>query len=82
MQKMWRKQRCRDIMVINHRHQGLAEKICKTHRIELAKRINFRVRSEKYRVGFMCEMWDFCRGFPQKVQDTKELKRLKDYTGI
>jgi hypothetical protein len=33
--------------VINYRFKGLAEKICKTHAIVLAKLIKLRVRSEK-----------------------------------
>jgi hypothetical protein len=33
--------------VINNRFKGLAEKICKTHAIVLAKLIKLRVRSEK-----------------------------------
>jgi hypothetical protein len=36
------KTRCRDLMVINHRLQGLAEKICKTHKTVLAKRLKDR----------------------------------------
>jgi hypothetical protein len=41
------KTRCRDLLVINHRLQGLAEKICKTHKTVLAKRLKDRVRPEK-----------------------------------
>jgi hypothetical protein len=41
------KTRLDDLFVINYRSQGLAEKICKTHAIVLAKLIKLGVRSEK-----------------------------------
>jgi hypothetical protein len=41
------KTRFRDLLVINHRLQGLAEKICKTHKIVLAKRLKDRIRPKK-----------------------------------
>jgi hypothetical protein len=41
------KTRLGDLVAINYRCQGLAEKICKTHAIVLAKLIKLRVRSEK-----------------------------------
>jgi hypothetical protein len=41
------KTRLEDLFVINYRSQGLAEKICKTHQIVLAKRIKLGVRSAK-----------------------------------
>jgi hypothetical protein len=41
------KTRLEDLFVINYRSQGLAEKICKTHQIVLAKRIKLGVRSVK-----------------------------------
>jgi hypothetical protein len=58
--------------VINYRQQGLAEKICKTHQIVLAKRSKDRVRSTKW-LG-----WDLCvkggillGGYLQIYQDTR-----------
>jgi hypothetical protein len=36
-----------DLVVINYRSQGLAEKICKTHQTVLVKRTKYRVRSIK-----------------------------------
>jgi predicted transcriptional regulator len=36
----------RHLSAINNRYQGLAEKICKTHAIVLAKLIKLRVRSD------------------------------------
>ena len=42
-----KKTRSRDLNRINHRLQGLTEKIGKTHGIVLAKRLNFGVRSIK-----------------------------------
>jgi hypothetical protein len=41
------KTRLEDLLVINYRLQGLAEKICKTSAIVLAKLIKLGVRSEK-----------------------------------
>jgi hypothetical protein len=41
------KQESSDLNAINHRCRGLAEKICKTHAIVLAKLIKLKVRSEK-----------------------------------
>jgi hypothetical protein len=41
------KQDYRDLVAINYRFKGLAEKICKTHATVLAKPIKLRVRSEK-----------------------------------
>jgi hypothetical protein len=41
------KTRLKDLYVINYRLQGLAEKICKTHQIVLAKLIKLGVRSAK-----------------------------------
>jgi hypothetical protein len=41
------KTRLEDLVVINYRLGGLAEKICKTHPIVLAKLTKFEVRSEK-----------------------------------
>jgi hypothetical protein len=40
--------------VINRRFQGVAEEICKTHRIVLAKRTKDRVRSIKGRGWALC----------------------------
>jgi hypothetical protein len=40
-----------DLVVTNCRSQGLAEKICKTHRIVLAKRSKIRVRFENVSGG-------------------------------
>jgi hypothetical protein len=36
-----------DLVVINYRSQGVAEKICKTHPLVLAKRQKIGVRSTK-----------------------------------
>jgi hypothetical protein len=65
------KTRCRDLMVINHRLQGLAEKICKTHKIVLAKRLKDRGKQVKE------SRWDLCAkgriildGYGQTLQDT------------
>jgi hypothetical protein len=44
---LWDKQDEKKLNMINYRSQGLTKKICKTHAIVLAKRINCRVRSEK-----------------------------------
>jgi hypothetical protein len=49
-------QRFRDLYEINHRLQGLAEKIYKTHQIVLTKLIKLGVRSAKrLQVGSMCK---------------------------
>jgi hypothetical protein len=39
--------RLEDLVVINYRQQGVADKIVKAHSTVLAKRIKYRVRSEK-----------------------------------
>jgi hypothetical protein len=41
------KTRLKDLFVINYRCRGLAEKLCKTHAIVLAKLIKLGVRPEK-----------------------------------
>jgi hypothetical protein len=56
------KQDEKDLFAINYRFQGVAEEICKTQRIVLAKRTKDRVRSIKGSGGIMCEGWDLPRG--------------------
>jgi hypothetical protein len=57
--------------VINHRSQGVAEEICKTHGIVLAKRTKDRVRSIKRLRWALCVKGGIpVGGFPQKIQDT------------
>jgi hypothetical protein len=48
MQKLWMKQCCRDLYVINYRLRGLSGKNFKTQKIVLANTEKFRVRSKKY----------------------------------
>jgi hypothetical protein len=58
--------------VINYRQQGVADKIVKAHSTVLAKRIKYRVRSEK------CSGWigpkesNSYRGFPADVHRHKK----------
>jgi hypothetical protein len=55
--------------VINHRFQGVAEEICKTHGIVLAKRTKDRVRSIKRLRWALCVKGGIpIRGFPQKYK--------------
>jgi hypothetical protein len=56
--------------VINYRFGGLAEKILETHQIVLVKKTTDMVKSEKDSGRFMCERWDFRRGFLYIGQDT------------
>jgi hypothetical protein len=39
---LWTKQGCKGLNTINYRRQGLDWKICKTHKIVLAKRLKDR----------------------------------------
>jgi hypothetical protein len=57
--------------VINYRSQGLAEKICKTHQIVLAKRTKYRVRSIKRLGGLYVWKVGFPLGFSVDWPDTR-----------
>jgi hypothetical protein len=63
--------------VTNYRSQGLAKKICKTHRIVLTNRSKIGVRSEKDLGWIWGEDLESSRGFLEDSQDTRKLNRIK-----
>jgi hypothetical protein len=57
--------------VINCRFGGLAEKICKTHPLVLAKRQNIGVRSTKaLGLDLVARIWKVLGGFLEDSQNT------------
>jgi hypothetical protein len=60
-----------DLIAVKCISQGLAVKIHETQKNSARKKSRRQgLAGKRARVGFMCEWWDFSRGYGQELQDT------------